>query len=212
MVILSICAFVAILTLLRILEPSPLSDWTLLRDMLLDQGMAGPVIFVFLVAVIPLVAPLSLLIITGAAAFGPLYGMILSYIGALLNANLTFFLVKKIRVEDLWENAEKTARIKEAICRRGFHFVLGLQMLSVIPFVAINSAAAASGIRWKDFFTATLMGIIPAIVINSLVGETVVANLLPPDIYFAFILLVFLVIIIAGLRNRHIRIGRKGAQ
>jgi uncharacterized membrane protein YdjX (TVP38/TMEM64 family) len=209
LVILMCAAFFAILSLLRITEPHALRDWTILRDMLGGTGVAGPLIFVLLVAVVPLVAPLSILIITGAASFGPEYGMLLSYIGSLLNANLTYYLVRTLSIEEMWGKRESTARIKAAIRRKGFHFVVILQMLSIIPFVAINSAAAASGISWRDFFTATLVGVIPAIVLNSMLGEAVVSRLFPPDVYFAFIVLVLLAIIVTALRNRTIRFRKK---
>jgi uncharacterized membrane protein YdjX (TVP38/TMEM64 family) len=212
LIILMASAFIAILVLLRLTEPSPLRNWSVLRDVLKSTGVAAPLVFVLIMAVLPLAAPLSILIITGAASFGPFYGMLLSYIGSLLNANLTYFLVKTLSVEELWGKRERTARIKEAIRRRGFHLVILFQMLSVIPFVVINSAAAASGISWRDFMAATMVGVLPAIALNSFLGETVVSKLLPPDFYFAFILLVLLVIIVAALKNRDIRPGRKGMQ
>jgi uncharacterized membrane protein YdjX (TVP38/TMEM64 family) len=204
MVVLLAASFFSIFGLLRITEPYPLRNWDLLRDLLNGPGLEAQLVYLLLMAVVPLFAPLSILIITGAASFGPVHGMLLSYLGSLLNANLTFFLVKTLSVEHMWGRTKNTARIKEAISRRGFHLVLLLQMLSIIPFVAINSAAAASGVSWKDFFGATLLGVIPAVVLNSFVGETVVARLFPPDFYFSFILVVFLALIITAIRNRDI--------
>ena len=205
-------AFWAILGLLRIADSRILSDWAVLRDALLDLGAAGPLIFLLVVAVLPLVAPLSILIITGATSFGPVHGMLLSYAGAVLNASLTFFLVQGLGIEEKWGTEPNSARLKDAIRRRGFHLVLLLQGLSLIPFVAINSAAAASGIRWKDFMGATLLGVVPSIAINSFLGEAVVSRIFPPDIYFAFILLVLLAVITAAFVRHEVPFGRKGLQ
>ncbi|HNY64471.1 MAG TPA: VTT domain-containing protein [Deltaproteobacteria bacterium] len=209
LLVLASAAFFALLALLRVMEPYPLKGWSELRDTLMGMGLLGPLAFVLLTAVLPLVSPLTILIVTGAASFGTAAGMALSYAGALLNANLTFLLVRALDIEEVWGTGERTARIRRTIRARGFHLVLLFQMVSVFPFVAINSAAAAAGIPWRDFMKATLLGVVPAVVIYSLVGEVVVSRFLPPDVYFAFILLVLLTIVVTALKERSARFRQR---
>ena len=56
---------------------------------------------------------------------------------------------------------------------------------------------------------ATLLGVVPAVVIYSLVGEVVVSRFLPPDVYFAFILLVLLTIVVTALKERSARFRQR---
>lgn len=212
LIVLTVLAFLSILALFRVIDPYPLQDWMNLRETLVDLGMVGPVVFVLLTAVLPLFSPISILVITGAASFGPIPGMILSYIGAQINANITFLLVRTLAIEEKWGKGESTSKIKAAIRRKGFPIVFLMQTLTLFPFVAVNSAAAASGVRWEDFMKATLVGTILPIVIYSLIGEALVPRIMPPEVYFAFVALVFVVIVVAAFRKRDAYLRRKGTQ
>jgi len=128
--------------------------------------------------------------------------MILSYLGALINANITFFLVKALGVEDRWGGEERQAAIKRTIQRNGYPIVLLLQLVSVFPFVAINSAAAAAGIGWRDFMKATLLGIILPIAVYSFLGEAIALEVLSPRVYCAFVIVIFLTIVMVALRKK----------
>jgi uncharacterized membrane protein YdjX (TVP38/TMEM64 family) len=202
-------AFLAVLGLMRIIDPYPLKDWIYLRLSLQDLGVIGPLIFVVLISVLPLISPLSLLIVTGSASFGPVPGMILSYVGSLINANIAFLLVKALGVEDRWGNEARTARIKLTIQKNGYPIVLLLQLATIFPFIVINSAAAAAGVEWKDFMKATFVGILPSMALYSFLGEAIVSDLLSPQVYFALIIVVFLTIVLTALRKKNIRLRRK---
>lgn len=212
LIVLGTLAFLSILGLFRIIDLYPLKDWMNLRDALEDLGFIGPVIFVLLVAVLPLFSPISLLIITGAASFGPVPGIVLSYIGAQINANITFFLVRTLAVEDAWGKGKSTSKIKAAIQRNGFTIVFLMQTLSLFPFVAVNSAAAASGVRWDHFIKATLAGTILPIIVYSLIGQAIIPRIMPPEVYFAFVAFVMLVIVVAAFMKRDAYLRRKGVQ
>ncbi len=208
----SLVVFFAVLGLFRVTDPYPLKDWIYLRLTLEDLGFAGGLIFILLTGVLPLISPLSLLIVTGAASFGPLPGMVLSYIGALINANLAFILVKSLGIENRWGHEDKTARIKETIHRNGYPIVLLLQLATVFPFVAINTAAAAAGVEWKDFMKATCLGVLPSVVLYSIFGEALVSRFLSPQVYFALIIVVLLTIVVMALRKKNIHLRRKRIQ
>ncbi len=124
-------------------RPIPLSGWFELRLTLKDLGYFGMLIFVLMLAVMPLVSPISLLFITGSAGFGPYLGYSF-LIGAILNANITFFLVRTLSIEEMWEGGEngpdqgshQEKRLSDRAAASDY---------ARVPFVAINSAAAASG-------------------------------------------------------------------
>ena len=185
--LLSVIGFFSIMGIFSYMDPYPLKDWIHLRILLQKVGLSGAVLFIFCVAIMPLAAPLSLLIMAGSSVYGAPLGMVLSYVGCLINANLVFFLVKTLGVETAWGHGKKTSRVKSAIQANGYPLVLILQILTILPFTVINFAAAASGVCWRDFMKATILGIVPGIAIFSLLGHMVLTQFLSPRFYFSFI-------------------------
>ena len=192
----------AILVAAGVFDPYPLRNWVNLRLALTNLGIIGALFYILLVSILPLYSSLILLIITGSVAFGPVYGGILAYIGVIINANLAFFLVKSLSIEHLWGKKEKSQRIKEAIQRRGYPIVLLLQLITVIPFVLINSAAGAAGIPWRSFMKATMIGILPCIILSSLIGEEVITSIASPRLYVAFVSILAACILLIALRRK----------
>lgn len=205
--------FFAILVTLKIVEPYPLQDWVYLRLTLSDLGLLGALIYIAITSILPLFAPLSLLIVTGAAAFGPFYGILLSYIGAIINANITYFLVKSLSIEHAWgdpQEAPRSYKIKISIQRRGYLIILFFQLITIIPFVLINSAAGAAGISWRPFMKATGIGILPCIFIYTFIGEKIATNMLSPELYITCVSVAALCIIGIAIRKSHIKDRKKG--
>ena len=202
--------FVSLLGLFRIFDPYPLRDWIYLRLTLMDLGYAGMLVYLIMLTVIPLFSPLSLIIVTGSAAYGPFLGMILSYVGCLLNANLAFFLVKSLSLEKAWGKGARAVRLKEAIWQHGYLIVLVLQLITVIPFTMINAAAAGAGISWKDFMKATSLGVWPCIILYSFLGHRIIARAISPEVYFASICVLALSILLIALRKKDAQVSGKG--
>lgn len=201
--ILVVVVFFSLLVLFNLVDPYPLKDWIYLRLTLVDMGFAGVIVYLLMLTFIPLFSPLSLLIVTGAAAYGPFLGTIFSYGGTLLNAMVCFLLVKALHIEDAWGKSRHTQKIKDAIGEHGYSIVLILQLITILPFTLINSAAAASGVSFKDFLRATTLGVIPCVLIYSFVGNRVVADLVSPEVYFAGISVLALTLILVAVRQRH---------
>jgi uncharacterized membrane protein YdjX (TVP38/TMEM64 family) len=78
-----------------------------------------------------------------------------------------------------------------------------LQILTILPFTAINFAAAASGVCWRDFMKATIFGIVPSITIFSLLGHMVLTQLFTPRFYFSFICAAVFVITLVALNKKN---------
>ena len=207
--LLSLVGFFWVMGIFNYIDPYPLKDWIHLRIMIQKIGISGALLFIICVAIMPLGAPLSLLIMAGSSAYGAPLGMVLSYIGCLINANLAFFIVKALGVEKVWGHGKKTYRVKSAIKKNGYPLVLILHMLIFIPFTAINSAAAASGVCWRDFMKATILGIVPSITLFSLLGHMVLAHFFTPRFYLSFICAVVFVIILIALNKKNTELRNK---
>ncbi len=200
--ILGMTVFLGALLVFQILDPYPLKDWIYLKLTLNGMGIYGMLTYIVMVAVLPLFSPLTLVIVTGSAAFGPLEGFFLSYIGCLINANIAYMLVKALYIEDAWGNSRKGARIKDVIRRHGYVIVMSLQLVTIFPFTLINAAAAGAGVSWKNFMKATGIGLLPGLLLYSFMGNRLVSNTVSPQVYFAGVFMMILLLAVMALRKR----------
>jgi len=207
--LLSLIGFFSIMGIFSYLDPYPLKDWIHLRTVLGRVGISGLLLFILCVATMPLAAPLSLLVMAGSSAYGAPLGMVLSYVGCLINANLVFFLVKSLGVDHAWGKGERSHKVKSAIQANGYPVLLALQVISVLPFTAINIAAAASGVCWRDFMKATILGIVPSIALFSLIGHTVLTEFFTPRFYLSFFFAAVFVIIFMALLKKYAQLRSK---
>ncbi|MEA2102591.1 MAG: VTT domain-containing protein [Thermodesulfobacteriota bacterium] len=203
--ILGVIAFLSALGIFHVVDLYPLKDWINLNLTLNDMGISGWLTYILMVAILPLFSPLTLVIVTGSAAFGPLKGVILSYIGCIINANIAYLLVKALSIENAWGNSRRGSQIKNAIKQHGYILVMCLQLITIIPFTMINATAAGSGVSWKDFMKATSVGICPCILLYSFMGNKLVSNMVSPSVYFAGIFVLILLLIVISQRKKGVQ-------
>jgi uncharacterized membrane protein YdjX (TVP38/TMEM64 family) len=206
-----VIGFFSLLGFFSVIDIYPLNDWLHFRLTLQKIGISGAVLFIMMVATMPLAAPLSLIVMAGSSAYGAPMGMALSYIGCLLNANIAYFLVKSMRIENSWGQGKRSHKVKSAIRKNGYPLVLMFQILTFIPFTAINSAAAASGVCWRDFMKATALGIVPSIALFSMIGHMFAGRFLSPRFYFASISVMALIILFVAVRKKNAHLREKCA-
>jgi uncharacterized membrane protein YdjX (TVP38/TMEM64 family) len=73
-------------------------------------------------------------------------------------------------------------RLTRPIDRHGFLTVLALRVFPVAPFTLVNIFVAVWGIRFRDFFWASLVGRIPGTILLALAGVQVERFLREPGI------------------------------
>jgi uncharacterized membrane protein YdjX (TVP38/TMEM64 family) len=132
-------------------------------------GPWGPVGFVVLyAALIVATVPGTVVTIAGAAIF-PLwatYGLVLA--GAMLGASISFGigrLLGRDAIRGFLEQSESSAVEKlrewtERIEENGLLAVAYLR-IAYVPFSLLNYAAPLTGVRFRDYFLGTLLGILP---------------------------------------------------
>ncbi len=79
-------------------------------------------------------------------------------------------------------------RFLEQAGRHGFLAVLAVRILPVAPFTLVNLFIGAAGIRFRQFFCATLLGRLPGIVTLTLFGFQI-ENMLRKPVFGSLILL-----------------------
>ena len=120
-------------------------------------------------ATLPVVGPLTMLAIY---LFGFMPGFIVALFGAACGSTLSFLIIRyalgslirkryKVRLE----------RFNEKIKVYGHSYLLTLQILSVIPYVVINTLAALTDVSVFTSFWTTLVGSMPLIFMYALAGR-----------------------------------------
>ncbi len=136
-------------------------------------GVWGPIVYILLYAVGPsFLVPGAVMTIAGGLAFGTLWGSIYSLIGADIGAIVAFgagrFLGQSF-VE--WAVGERFHPTLERIARNGFHIVLYLRIVPVIPYNVFNLLAGASRISFRDYLWASVIGMIPGTILFAFLGD-----------------------------------------
>jgi uncharacterized membrane protein YdjX (TVP38/TMEM64 family) len=149
-------------------------DPGLLKREVISWGAWGPIIYVLLYAVGPsFLIPGAVMTIAAGLAFGMWWGAIWSLVGANAGAIVAFgagrFLGRSF--------VERTMGVRlrpllSRLERNGFYLTLYLRLVPLIPYNAFNLLAGASPIRFKDYFRASVIGMIPGTVLFALLGDS----------------------------------------
>jgi uncharacterized membrane protein YdjX (TVP38/TMEM64 family) len=123
----------------------------------------APIVYVFVYALGCVVAlPASLFVIAAGFIWGWLLGGCYAMIGGTLGAMISFFAGRFIG-EGLLDRFGRIGRIVRAqVDHAGFKSLLILRNIPGIPFAVLNYGAGVAGVRFRDYFFATIIGIAPS--------------------------------------------------
>lgn len=131
----------------------------------------GPVIYMVLYAIRPLIFfPATLLTALSGALFGPIYGIIYTVIGENASANFAYW-IGRFFGNDLKLEDTAIGNWVEALRKRSFETVL-LMRLFYVPFDLTNYGSGIVKARWREYFLATLIGIMPGLTVFVLLGAS----------------------------------------
>lgn len=138
----------------------------------------GPLPGIFLTFMKSFVPPLPTMVIIGlnAAVYGLWQGFLYSWLGIVGGCITTFILVQKassLRYVQRWTGKPKVNRALVWARRNAFSYVFVLSLFPAGPFVAVNVAAAAAGMRLRSYLLALLPGKAIMVFYVSYVGHDV---------------------------------------
>ena len=140
------------------------------------------VVLVFVLAGV-IVFPLNILILTTAAVFGPWLGILYGGAGAVTSGLVMFFLGGLLGREALYRMlGERWRHGLEGVRKRGLLAVVTFRLLPIAPFTLVN--LAAGGERHHASSTScvgTLIGMLPGLVLMSVMGDRIVRILSEPS-------------------------------
>jgi uncharacterized membrane protein YdjX (TVP38/TMEM64 family) len=182
---------------------TPVKDYLTAETLgrLLDKaGIWAPVAFIFLYAVgVCLFVPGTLLTAIGAAIFGPYWGFLYVWVGAIIGASAAFFIGRGLGREFAASLiGDRLRRYDDAIERNGFATVLYLRLV-YFPFTPMNFGMGLTKVRFRDYFFGTGLGIIVGTFIFTFFVGTVKqvwvsgnwGDLLSFKVFFSVVLFVF---------------------
>ncbi len=143
-----------------------LPDVAALHADIAAAGPAGPAVFVLVYAVATLApAPKNVLSAVAGLLFGLVAGIALVFVAAMLGA-LTAFWLGRVLGRGAVERftGARVARVDELLSRRGVMAVIGVRLVPVVPFTAINYTAGLTAVRLRDYVIGTAVGIVPGTV------------------------------------------------
>jgi uncharacterized membrane protein YdjX (TVP38/TMEM64 family) len=145
----------------------------LIKTEVLRWGAWGPVGFMLMYAFGPsLLVPGAVMTLAAGLAFGTLWGSVYSVIGADLGALIAFaagrFLGKGF-VNSMFSG--RFGDTLDKIARNGFQIILYLRVFPIIPYNALNLLAGASPIAFRDYFWASVIGMIPGTILFAFLGN-----------------------------------------
>jgi uncharacterized membrane protein YdjX (TVP38/TMEM64 family) len=124
-------------------------------------GIWAPIVYVvFYAAGVCLFLPGTLLTGLGAAIFGPYWGFVYVWVGAMLGASGAFFIGRTLG-RDFAASlvGDRLGKYDEAIERNGFATTLYLRLI-YFPFTPMNFGMGLTRVRFWDYFFGTGLGII----------------------------------------------------
>ncbi|MGD9224812.1 MAG: TVP38/TMEM64 family protein [Desulfobacteraceae bacterium] len=159
------CIFIAfIIGAITLVRYTPVKDYLTadaLGSFLQTAGIWAPVLFILIYAIgVCLFVPGTLLTGLGAAIFGPYWGFLYVWLGAMAGSSAAFVIGRTLGREfasGLIGNKLKT--YDDAIERNGFATVLYLRLV-YFPFTPMNFGMGLTKVRFWDYFVGTGLGII----------------------------------------------------
>lgn len=123
----------------------------------------GPIVFILTYAIgCVLALPASVFVIAAGFIWGWLLGGVYSLIGSVLGACASYFVGRFIGEGLL----QRFGRIGQVVAKKvdhaGFKSMLILRNIPGIPFAVLNYGAGVAGVRFRDYFFATAIGVMPS--------------------------------------------------
>lgn len=164
-----IAVAVALVTIAVALYLSPLRSWLTVENLSAAIGRIGslwyaPILFMaaFAVACV-LWIPASVFLIAGGVIWGWKLGSLYAISAALVGAMLSYYVSRFIGAEAMARfGGEKVARYLE---HAGFQTMLILRLIPLFPFAVLNYGAGFAGVRARDFFFSTALGVLPSMIV-----------------------------------------------
>jgi uncharacterized membrane protein YdjX (TVP38/TMEM64 family) len=141
--------------------------------------------------------PAEFVAVSNGMVFGPVWGTVITWFGAMIGAFLAFGLTRKFGQPFVRKMVpqKKAQAIDRWVARHGAETLFISRFLPIISFNLINYAAGLTKISWGTFAWTTGVGILPMTILMVVMGDQI--NKLPWSIWILLLLgglLIFLLL------------------
>ena len=193
-----------------------------LRDFIQSFGKLAVLAYIIAYALntISIMPPIAAISLTAGLAFGAVWGALYLMIGAMLGTTATFMISRyfgRAFIEQLlkakfmaWAIGKSNPAYRQAgiaiwlkdldekLAKSGFMTILFFRVIPLVPYEVLNYSGGLSGIKFKDYFLATFLGIIPGVVISAFFGGSLgeiksIRDIGAPQFLIAIGLMVFII-------------------
>ncbi len=146
-----------------------------LKGIIRGYGALGPVVILGLFAARSILfIPTMPLVLVAGSLYGPWWGVALTILGDNLSANISFVIGRFFGRRYVKESERGwLKKYDELLTRDGFMAVLLMRLL-YFPFDVVNFGSGISGIPYRQYLVATFIGLMPAIVTFTFLGDAFV--------------------------------------
>ena len=151
--------------------------------------------------------PVAVLALAGGLLFGLWWGSLYTFLGAILNCTLMFFLARFSGRKQVEAHIEKKLspvwqqRLANLNSNGGFALLIILRLIPAVPYNLINYAFGLSAMRYPTYILASALGIIPGTFAFINIGDKAL-DVTNPDFWIAIGLLVLLMIVTSLLGKK----------
>lgn len=151
--------------------------------------------------------PVAVLALAGGLLFGLWWGSLYTFLGAILNCTLMFFLARfsgRKQVEALIEKKLSPVwqqRLANLNSNGGFALLIILRLIPAVPYNLINYAFGLSAMKYSTYILASSIGIIPGTFAFINIGDKAL-DVTRPDFWIAIGLLLLLLAVTAALGKK----------
>lgn len=144
-----------------------------LRDFIQSFGRLAVLAYIIAYALntVSIMPPIAALSLTAGLAFGAVWGAFYLMIGAMIGTTAAFLISRyfgRIFIEKMLKG--KFNKLDEKLAKNGFMTILFFRVIPLVPYEALNYAGGLSCIKFKDYFLATFLGLIPGVIVSAFFG------------------------------------------
>ncbi|MFH1819540.1 MAG: TVP38/TMEM64 family protein [Pseudomonadota bacterium] len=151
--------------------------------------------------------PAEIITLANGMVFGPFWGTVITWVGAMLGAISTFALVRLLGRPFVHRmlSASQLRRLADWSSTSGGMALLMGRLIPLVAFNLLNYSAALTEISWWTFIWATGLGILPLTILLNVFGSSILTL---AHSYWVWLPLVALALLGWVLARRHSRAGK----
>jgi len=148
--------------------------------------------------------PSEIITLANGMVFGPFWGSVITWVGAMFGAISTFGLVRLLGRPFVYRmlSQNQLHRLSDWSSRQGGIALLIGRLIPVVAFNLLNYAAAMTHISWWTYIWATGLGILPMTILLNVFGASVLTMTTRNWIWLLFVVLVALCVFVIWRRSK----------